>query len=393
MERVEAHERSRYALRSAWAAALSVTCGLLPVFLVGGLAPFIAVDLDFGPRVLGYTVGAFFALSALASWQAGRLSSAHRPADVLTWASVLQAVTAVVAAALAFHWSHLLLWVSLAGLVNGAVQPAANLILLQHRGPERLGRALGLKQSATPLASILVGAAIPAVALTVGWRWAIGLPIAVALMLFAVIPRAGTVTTRVEGRAPTRALVDRVAVALLALGAGCAAGAGVAATSFLVTTATVREIPAATAGTILSATGIVNVVVLVASGWYADRYGSSRRSRPLAWLLAVGVVGYILVASADATVFLVIGAIIAVGFGWGWHVFLHLSALSGGFGAAGKITGAVMAGVFTGCLLVPVLFGVVAEAFSNRAGWWVLTATATVGVTAFVLSASQERVS
>lgn len=387
MDGVEAGGRSGNALRSAWAAALGVTCGLLPAFLVGGLAPFIAVDLDFGPRVLGYTVGAFFALSALGSWQAGRRLIDHRPAGVLTWATLMQAMMATVAGVVASHWSHLLLWVSFAGLVNGAVQPAANLIILQHRGPERLGRALGLKQSAGPLASILVGAAIPAVALTVGWRWAFGLSVAVALMLFAVIPRAETVPEKTKGEEPTRALVDRVAVVLLAIGAGCGAGAGVAATSFLVTTATVRGIPAATAGTILAVSGVANVGVLVASGWYADRPGRSRRSSPLAWLLAAGVIGYLLVASTDATLYLAVGAMIAVGFGWGWHVFLHLSALSGRFGSAGKVTGAVMAGVFAGCLLVPVLFGVVAEAFDNRAGWWALTATATAGAFAFALSA------
>ena len=50
-------------------------------------------------------------------------------------------------------------------------QLSSNLTLAQHVPASRLGLSFGLKQAAIPLATLLSGAAVPAVALTIGWRW------------------------------------------------------------------------------------------------------------------------------------------------------------------------------------------------------------------------------
>ena len=55
---------------------------------------------------------------------------------------------------------------------NALNQPSANLMLVTHIDAERLGFALATKQSGMPAGALLGGAAVPAIALTVGWQWA-----------------------------------------------------------------------------------------------------------------------------------------------------------------------------------------------------------------------------
>ena len=73
-------------------------------------------------------------------------------------------------------------------------QLASNLTLARYVPAHRLGLSFGIKQSAIPLATLLAGAAVPAVALTVGWRWAYVIGAALALARALVAParqRAG----------------------------------------------------------------------------------------------------------------------------------------------------------------------------------------------------------
>ena len=70
-------------------------------------------------------------------------------------------------------------------------QLASNLTLSRSVPAHRLGLSFGVKQAAIPLATLLAGAAVPAVALTVGWRWAYVIASGLAVLALLGAPRGG----------------------------------------------------------------------------------------------------------------------------------------------------------------------------------------------------------
>src|SRR5205823_1137887 len=78
----------------------------------------------------------------------------------------------------------------------------SNLTLARSVPAHRLGLSFGVKQAAIPLATLLAGAAVPAVALTVGWRWAYVIAAGLAVLALVGAPRAGEPYVRIPGPPP-----------------------------------------------------------------------------------------------------------------------------------------------------------------------------------------------
>ena len=74
--------------------------------------------------------------------------------------------------ALAHSLPVLVVALGFGGLSNALAQPAANALVVRSVAARRQGLALGVKQAAIPMATLLAGLAVPSLGLTVGWRWA-----------------------------------------------------------------------------------------------------------------------------------------------------------------------------------------------------------------------------
>src|SRR5680860_229144 len=110
-------------------ATLCTTAAVLPVFLFGGLASLIRVDVPFGPRALGMVASAFFAAAALASVPGGRLAERIGATRTLRIGILLAAGSLAGVALIASRPWHIMVLMLAAGASNGLSQPAANLAL------------------------------------------------------------------------------------------------------------------------------------------------------------------------------------------------------------------------------------------------------------------------
>lgn len=208
--------RSHPIRASAGAVATTVAC-VLPVFLLGGLAVQMGSDLDFSPAGLGLAVSVYFGVSALASVPSGRLVERYGPARVARCGIVLAAVSMLAVAALARSYPVLVGLLALSAAANALGQLASNTALAQHVPARRQGLSFGVKQAAIPISTLLAGAAVPVIALTVGWRWAFVAAAVAAMTTLPAVPReipgpprrAGA--TR-AGRATAALVVDRKSV-------------------------------------------------------------------------------------------------------------------------------------------------------------------------------------
>ncbi|GIF19876.1 MFS family permease [Actinoplanes tereljensis] len=296
-------------LRAATGALTTTVAVTMPVFLVGGLA----VQIGLSPARLGLAVSAYFGASALASLPAGALVERYGAARISRLGIALSALSLLgIAVAADALWTLIAVLVLCAG-ANAMGQLASNTSLSWHVPPGRQGLSFGVKQSAIPVSTLLAGAAVPTVALTLGWRWAFVLAALLASAALLLVPgdpaRSRASADKTEKRA-TGALV------VVGLAGTLAAGSANALGTFLVDAAVGRGIAPGLAGLTLTLGSAVCVTARVIGGWQADRR-PSRQVGVIAGLLACGAVGLVLLA-VPGEVALVAGVVLGFGFGWAW---------------------------------------------------------------------------
>lgn len=151
------------------------------------IAPRLAEMLGISPALIGYQTTLIYTGAMATSIVGGavvRRLGAGR-ASQLALALAILAVLLVLGGSL---WTIALGSVVM-GLGYGLTNPGASHLLMRFaRGP-RLNLIFSIKQTGVPWGGMLAGLMLPPVALTLGWRWAVGLVAVLSLLLLlALIP-------------------------------------------------------------------------------------------------------------------------------------------------------------------------------------------------------------
>jgi MFS family permease len=303
--------------------------------------------------------------SALTSAVIGGYLERVGPAGGMRAAAVMTAVALLGIATVAASWVQVALWLAAAGAANAVAQVGSNLVLAEGVPAGRQGLAFGIKQAAVPLGSLLAGLALPAVALTVGWRWGFagiaGVAAAAALRRVPV-PAAGA---RRHGRGGPRGAV----LLLLAIAGAFGGGVGNSLVNFTVDAAVAGGMAQASAGLLLSFGAGVAIAVRVGTGQAVDRFDASGFGA-LAGLMLAGAVGLALLSLGGwGTPLIVAGTLVGFGGAWGWQGLIYHVAVRRHPEAPAAASGLVQAGVYLGTIAGPPLVGVIATASSYAVAW------------------------
>ncbi|MGD9526577.1 MFS transporter [Pseudonocardia sp.] len=351
-------------VRGVVAALATTTVTVLPVFLTGGLAVQIGAELGFDPAGLGLIVALFFGVSALASLPGGWLVERYGPVATSRIGVLGAAATMLCVAAFARSYVSFVAILLCAAWCNVIGQLAANLTLAHAIPPGRLGMSFGIKQCAIPLATLLAGASVPAIALTAGWRWAYVAGAALALAALTVGPRADVGRTRGVVTPGERATA---ALAVLGLAAGLAAASASALGIFLVASAVDDGVDPGTAGLVLTLGSVIGLAVRLLHGWLADRR-SGGHIAVVAGSLLLGGFGVALLA-VPGTVPLLAGTVLGYGLGWAWPGLLQFAVVRLNPSAPAAASAIVQTGVYAGGFGGPVGFGLLAAHTGFTTAW------------------------
>lgn len=348
-------------------ASLVAALGVLPVFLLGAVAVLVRADLGFGEAQLGIAVSVYFAAAAAGAVPAGRLVERLGAPAAMAAAAALTGVV-MLGIASAWSWPVLLAWMVAGGLANAMSQLGANLRLSGAVRTGHQGLAFGIKQSAVPAGTLLAGAAVPAVGITLGWRWAFGMAAALALGVAASQARAGgSAAVRRLGEAPRIPLAHLPLIVLAAAGAfGAAAATAMAA--FVVEYAVAVGVDAGTAGIVLAVGSVASIVTRVALGWLADQ----RTGGNLLIVIAMMLVGAAAVASfplAHTPVAIGVVTVLAYAIGWGWAGLFNYTVVRRNRHAPAAATGVTQVGVYAGGVAGPLTFGLLVGELGYPAAW------------------------
>lgn len=358
------------------------------MFLVGGLAVQIRSDLGFSETALGAAVTIGFATGGLAAPFGGRIADRLGPRTSLYTGAVLAVIALLGIGLVADTWGVLVLFLVVTGLAVAVTDPGLAILVGRAIRPQRQGLAFGIKEASIPAATLFAGLAVPAIALTVGWRWAFGIGVVPLLMVVFLLPRVvrdsepspvakQTVEPSV-GTSRRRAIVLSAVAA--ALGTTAASGVGV----FLTESAVAMGMTQGNAGFLLAAGSGAGIIARISAGMVADRTGGPQ-FRLISLMLAIGAVT-IALGGTGSTAFLVVGTIGAFTGGWAWTGIFFLSLIKSNPATPGAVAGIGSFSLSVGNAAGPLLFGLIAEKVSFAAAW--LVAGIAAGIGAILMAAA-----
>jgi MFS family permease len=375
------------ARRSLVAGTGLMISGVLPAFLTASLASRIPQDFAFGSSGVGAAIAIFHVVCAVSSTPAGRLVERIGPLRGMRLAATATALSCVTIALCAHSAVSLTALLLVGGVANAFGGPSVSALLRREVAIHRQGLAFGAQQSGATLAALLAGVALPAVAIPLGWRWAFLAVAALAVVAAALAPRGAAGPAR--SVAPQRPQ-GLTAVHALAVAAALASAAGVGFISFLILYAVHSGMSQGAAGLLLAAVSLAATLSRIGVGVHVDRRGQEPL-RPVAAMLALSIVGYLLLIAAEPVV-IAIAALLAGSLGWAWPAGLTLAVVQRSPGAPAWAVGVLMAGLFTGAIVGPLLIGLLAEHERFSVAWatcasCALLAAATVAATSRRLAA------
>ena len=365
--------------------ALSTISVVFPGLAAGSLAVQVSADFEVSEGAYGWALGSFFLAAAVASIPAGRLAQRVGPRRQLTIGLVAAAAVQLVIAFAVPSFGWMLAALALAGAVNSGVQTAVNLALSQANLP-RLGLAVATKQSAMPASAMLGGLAVPAVALTLGWRWAYAMGAVVALLACVLVQfhiSSGRGVAPVRHRvieSSRRALLAAMLVSMLfAFSSG-------AINAWTVSSGVDAGLAEGMAGLILSAAAAVGIVLRLIAGARVD-VSAAAPFRTAGLVFIVGILGFVLLSFRVAPLHAIATVLVFSG-GWLWPVYTNFAIVNANPRSAGAATGMTQMGVYVGVFSAPVITGQIIDASGYRMMWLVVAAT---GLAASLLSLAVAR--
>ncbi len=406
-------------------AVTAMTICVLPMFLTGALGVQLRRSLHFGVAGLGLAIGTAFLVAAITSYGFGHLAGHLGASRQMQMAVGVASVSSLGISLEAHSLWELIGWLILGGMANAACQPATNLYLAGTVDERHQGLAFGIKQSAIPLSMLLGGLAVPAVALTIGWRWAYG---GVAIIGFAVAwyiaplrarsvhsttppPASGShgstagqpifpsSSPAVDGSQGSTSYGNQgmdmrqgwyprkhelpLYLVMLTLAMTLGSTSANAFGAYLVSSSVHHGLSPGLSGILFGVGAATGAISRIVSGIMADRR-HGHHLYTVALMFVGGAVGYILLSTGISWL-ITPAAIVAFVLGWGWPGVFTFAIVSTHRATIGQTTGMTQIGAYLGGVIGPVYFGLVVSNSSYMSAWLVNAAIAILGVVTMLI--------
>lgn len=339
--------------------------GVLPIFLTGAMAVQLRADIGLSLDSLGLVFASYFGAAALLSIPFRHASERIGLRASLRIGLAIYAVALIGMAVLASSTVEMCVLAGLAGVGTAVTRTASSVLIAWHSEPSRQGLAFGIKHGSIPVAYVIAGLSVPALALTVGWRWAYAIAAVMALIVAAMVPPSRARLAR--GESPGRPNLSRWQLTVVAMSFGLGSAAAASLGAYSVSTAVAAGLSEAAAGVLVAVGSVVGLASRVVVGYWSDRRAGNQLDL-VAGMMAAGVVGFLLLAVPHHIV-VAIAVPIAFATGWAWIGSYNFAIARLNPEAPGAVMGVVQTGAFSGSIAGPIILGVLAERHSHAAAW------------------------
>jgi MFS family permease len=341
------------------------TVGVLPVFLTGALAVQLRDDIGLSLDSLGLVYASYFTAAALLSAALAHVSERTGPEWSLRIGSAIYVAAFLGIASVAESPVALSAFIALAGVGTALTRTASSVLVARNVAADRQGLAFGLKHCSIPVGTLLAGLSVPAVALTLGWRWAYVIAAGLTAVVLIAIPSPSGrwVPRRDDGRADMSR--GMLIFAAISFGLGSCAAASLGA--YTVSTAVASGMSEGAAGLLVAVGSVFGLTSRLLVGHWSDRRSGSQLDL-VTWMLLVGGVAFLLLGSVHEWVML-LAVPLAFATGWAWLGSYNLAMVRLNPVAPGAAVGVTQTGAFVGAIAGPAGLGFLAERYSFTAVW------------------------
>ncbi|UYM05489.1 MFS transporter [Solicola gregarius] len=354
---------------------MAMGVGPLTHYALAALGPFVVDDLDLSVGQYGQLWLVVFAAASVATTAGGWLAD-RMGLRGLFIATFAVSGLATIGAASAAGFLVLIVALVLSGVAQALANPATNRYLLERVDPRRRGSILGIKQSGVQASQLMAGLLLPPLAMWWGWRNALAVCCAVAIVgILATVPATG-------GPGPRRSATSSGSirhgpeVAWLFVYAFAAGAVAQATNVYLPLFAHVElDLSASTAGLVVAVLGGVGVVARFLWGRGVQDVRDLRT--PMSWLSVITVIALVgIMLTEQVGAWLVWPAAGLFGFSaLAANVLVMVAVLNvTPADSIGRATGRVSLGLFLGFMCGPPSAGLVVERLGYPAMWMMLMA-------------------
>ena len=385
---------------------LSYGAGAFGMLGISPLSPSLVEGLGLTRFQVAFLVPSIYLSGLLFSLPGGRLADrlGVRPSFL---SGLAVASIGLLAAAVAPGFLAFLFCLFVAGSGWSVVNPALGKAIMDVFPVSERGIAMGVKQMGLTLGGLVAALVLPAIAATLGWRYAVGacalivaVPVALGwrpLGAFHAGRREASITAGAGEPASTWWWARRPALVIF-FATGLVLG--------MVQGAVLSYLPLFTiqglgfdkigAGLLVAASQAGGAVSRLVLGAASDRWAAGRRSLWLAFTGAVGAVIFAVYAVWPASsAGLAGGLAFATGVGaYGWvGIFFVISVEAGGRDQSGLLSGVAFAAIVLGLLVGPPVFGLLLEGSDSYAVAWAVFAalSALVAIVSLVAGPAIDR--
>ena len=363
------------------------------------IAPKLAEALAVEPALIGYQVSLLFGAAVVGTLFGGTYTRRYGACRTMQMSVTFSAV-----GLLAMMLPSLIAIVAgslVAGFGQGILNSATAHLLVKYTPPDRRNLLFSIKQSGVPFGGMLVALSAPAIALTLGWQWAIAavVVIIVAVVVLVQPMRAAWDADRSARADASHPKMGGVPLVLKEPALRWISFAGLLFSSVqrcLLTFTVIylvaeRGYTLIEAGVMLSLIQVGGIIGRLAWGWIADRWSST------SVLLVIAVMSFVdtlALMALDAdwprlavyTVFFAFGAAAV-----GWNGVLHAeTARLSPPGLASVVAGGSTFFVFAGVLIGPSVFALLYAVIGSYSATFAMLAVASALGGALVLVARND---
>jgi predicted MFS family arabinose efflux permease len=353
---------------------MAMGVGPLALYGLSANAPLVIDDLGLSIAQFGSLGTVAFLVAAVSSALLGRYVDRHTARSVMVVLYLGTGLAFVTAAAANSFWL-LLIAVAVSGCAQSLSNPVTNRLITNRVPPGRRGLLMGVKQAGVQMAQFIAGLTLPAVALLVGWRGALGLCVVVAAAgLWLALRVPSTVAARTVGAVEHRTVSGLPRSVWWLMAYALLTGAGLYASNMYLPLFSYDDLglSATVAGFTAAVVGGVGLVARIGFGHVADRM--KRPHWALSILAAVAAVGAACLLASSITgrpSLMWLGAVVFGASGIATNVVVMLALVRvTPLQVIGAASGRVAIGLYSGFAVGPICFGLIVEtAGSYQLGW------------------------
>lgn len=348
--------------------------GMLPVMLVGSLAPDLIGQMGLSTTSIAVIVASFFVCGSITALTLGSRLDRFGVKRVCVIGAAVSIVVLVGIGLFARSTIVFVIALAIAGGALALTMPASNAVIVHASPVKKRALAISIKQSGVALALLVSGLLLPFVSGQRPWQLAFYIVTLIGVLGLILLARQNIVVPpRNLGSSITQVRRSVIWIGVSVMLASILPGA---LTGFASLTLVTTGVSVSVIAMLFALGNILGIGVRIISGWAADRL-LINVGMSVGALMIFGGIGAVLISTPNK-ILASVGVVVAFALGWGWTGLTYFLVVMNRESDAGSVSAIAQSGGMAGTATGPLVMGLSISLLGLHGAWIVVAAIGVV---------------